>query len=219
MYFQFMIEDESSRVLVELLMNKICKENPHIASDYKSFRGIGGFTPKNTVKETKTGKLLNDLATYMAGFNRSLQGFEAALFIVLDNDDHDPVAFRAELEAIARCREISIDHVFCLVIEEMEAWLLGDENALLQAYPNAKLSALHSYRQDSICGTWETLADVVYKGGRAKFRKDNPSYQSQGAVKASWANNIGQYMDVHKNTSPSFCFFISEIEKRMNVSA
>ena len=219
MHFQFLIEDSSGQVLIELLMQKVQAEHPDVTCNYKSFRGLGGFTKKNTVKETRDGKLLNDLTTFLAGFNRSLVGIDAAVFIVLDNDDRDPAVFRAELEAVARSRTITIDHVFCLAIEEMEAWLLGDEEALLQAYPNAKTTSLRSYEQDSICGTWEVLADVVYQGGCKKLKKENPSYAGIGKVKSEWAKNSGQFMNIHNNQSPSFNDFLGEIERRIPTTA
>lgn len=111
---------------------------PNATYDCKGFRGIGGFTRKNTIKETKTGKLLNDLATYLRGFDRSLQSFPSVIIVVLDSDDHDVQQFRSELEAVAMQNMIKIDHVFCLAVEEIEAWLLGDRHALLSAYPHAK---------------------------------------------------------------------------------
>lgn len=133
MHFQFLIEDQSSAVLMEILMKKIMLSNPNITYDCKSFKGIGGFTKKNTLKETKSGKLLNDLATYLRGFNKSLQHIRAAIIVVLDNDDRDIDAFSSELESVAVYNKITIDHVFCIAVEEVEAWLLGDEKALLAA--------------------------------------------------------------------------------------
>ena len=65
--------------------------------DCKGFRGIGGFTRKNTIKETKTGKLLNDLATYLRGFDRSLQSFPSVIIVVLDSDDHDVLSAFSEI--------------------------------------------------------------------------------------------------------------------------
>lgn len=215
MHFQFLIEDFSGRVLVETLMKKVQAEHPQITCDYKSFSGIGGFTKKPTVKKTKTDKLLNDLATYLSGFNKSLVGIDAAIFVVLDNDDRNTEQFREELEAVAVSNGVVIDHVFCIAVEEMEAWLLGDEIALRQAYPNVKIAILHSYTQDSICGTWELLADAICKGGSAKIKKENPSYLGIGKLKSEWAKNIGEYMDIHKNQSPSFNYFIGEVEKRI----
>lgn len=215
MYFQFLIEDQSSAELIEILMKKIADVYPGITYSCKSFKGIGGFTKKNTVKETKTGKLLNDLATYLRGFNRSLRYIDAAIIVVLDNDDRNTDVFREELEDVAEKNNIDIDHVFCIAVEEVEAWLLGDEEALLKAYPSAKIQVLKSYIQDSICGTWEILADAIYPGGLSKFRKDCTTYIEVGTYKCEWARRIGVYMNFNENKSPSFQFFIGEIYKRL----
>lgn len=221
MYFQFLIEDLSGEILVRQVMKKIKVENPEAEYDCKSFHGIGGFTRRNTVKETKNGKLLDSLATYLAGFDKSLQamGNEAVVFVVVDNDERNTKDFRDELEEVARNKGVTIDHVFCIAIEELEAWLLGDENAVKTAYPHAKTNIIHDYQQDSICGTWEILADAVYRGGRVKLIKESHSYQDIGTVKCEWAKNIGEHLDIHKNQSPSFNYFLSEIERRLLVTA
>ena len=214
MYFFYLIEDQSSEYLIHEIMAKVITKYPKVSYDCKSFKGIGGFTKKNTVKETRDGKLLNDLTTFLRGLNKSLQYSDAAVFVVVDNDDRNTEEFRAELEKVAQENFITIDHVYCIAVEEVEAWLLGDKEALLQAYPNAKLSAFHGYVQDSICNTWETLADVVYRGGYAKMKKECRSYKEIGEVKAEWAQNIGKYMQLDTNKSPSFNYYITELERR-----
>ena len=176
MHFQYLIEDQSSAVLIDEIMIKVIEKHPNITYDCKAFKGIGGFTKKNTVKETKSGKLLNDLATYLRGFNKSLSGIPAVIVVILDNDDNDTDEFRRSLENVANQNMITMDYVFCIAVEEVEAWLLGDESAILTAYPNARMAPLYSYVQDSICGTWEVLADVVYPGGVQKIRKNKFSY-------------------------------------------
>lgn len=216
MYFQFLIEDQSSGALIDILMQKIAAPHKNVQYNIKSFRGIGGFIPKNTVKETKTGKLLNDLATYMRGFNRSLKGIPATIVVVLDNDDRNPLQFEEELKSVAFQNMIDIDHVFCIAIEEVEAWLLGDEQALFLAYPQAKTAVLRSYRQDSICGTWEVLADAVYTGGLEKFKRDCTSFVEVGKHKMEWSTRIGIHMDIHQNKSPSFNHFIHEVTSRIS---
>ncbi len=217
MYYQFLTEDQSGASLIEIIMAKVKQAYyPDISYNIVAFRGLGGFTKKNTVKETKTGKLLNDLATYLRGFNKALSSFPSAIVVVLDNDDNDPVQLKQSLENIANQNMISVDHVFCLAIEEVEAWLLGDEAAIVSAFPNAKLSALHSYKQDSICNTWETLADVVYKGGQQDMKKQ-PFYE-RGKIKDEWAKKIGIHLNLEQNKSPSFKLFLDEIYKRASVA-
>lgn len=46
MHFQFLIEDRSSTELINILMEKLVSENQNVTFNCKSFRGIGGFTPK-----------------------------------------------------------------------------------------------------------------------------------------------------------------------------
>lgn len=215
MHFQYLVEDQSGAALIRILMQKIVELYPNATYDCKGFRGIGGFTRKNTIKETKTGKLLNDLATYLRGFDRSLQSFPSVIIVVLDSDDHDVQQFRSELEAVAMQNMIKIDHVFCLAVGEIEAWLLGDRHALLSAYPHAKMHVLNTYVQDSICGTWEVLADAVYPGGTSKLSREHASFIEIGKLKAEWAQNIGIHMDLKSNESPSFNDFIHEIERRL----
>jgi hypothetical protein len=94
---------------------------------------------------------------------------------------------------------------FCIAIEEGEAWYLGDLAAVREAYPRAKESVLKGYTNDSICGTWEKLADAVFSGGKEKLSKQG--WQAIGLEKTNWANNIAPHMDVDNNLSPSFCYF------------
>ncbi len=211
-----MVEDQSGKELVEQIMKKIAEVNPQVTYFCKGYRGIGGFTKRNTVKETKEGKLLNDLATVLRGLNKSLQGIPAAIVIVLDNDDRDPNVFLMELENVASQNKITMDHVFCIAVEEMEAWLLGDEDAVLNAYPSARVSVLRDYVQDSICGTWEILADAVYPGGLTRFKKECPTYIEAGMQKSEWARKIGACMELDNNQSPSFNYFLSQIRNRLS---
>lgn len=65
MHFQYLVEDQSGAALIRILMQKIVELYPNATYDCKGFRGIGGFTRKNTIKETKTGKLLDHWRTYI----------------------------------------------------------------------------------------------------------------------------------------------------------
>ncbi|MGC9314486.1 MAG: hypothetical protein ACP5G4_02525, partial [bacterium] len=58
---------------------------------------------------------------------------------------------------------------------------------------------------DSICGTWETLADAIYPGGAAKLSEKG--WQTIGKEKASWAKKICPHMVIDNNHSPSFSYF------------
>lgn len=215
MYFYFLIEDQSGETLIHKVMQKMQDKYSDLYYDCKAFKGIGGFTQKNTVKETKNGKLLDSLTTYLRGFNKSLANTDSTVVVVLDNDDRNTEEFTQTLKALVEQNSITIDHIFAIAVEEMESWLLGDFTAILTAYPNAKQNVINSYVQDSICGTWELLADAIYPGGLTKMKKECPTYKEKGLIKSEWASNIGTYMDLNKNQSPSFNYFIKEIERRL----
>lgn len=95
MHFQYLVEDQSGAALIRILMQKIVELYPNATYDCKGFRGIGGFTRKNTIKETKTGKLLNDLATYLRGFDRSLMFYTVTP--EQENKAIDALKFKEEL--------------------------------------------------------------------------------------------------------------------------
>lgn len=217
MHFQFLIEDYSGQVLVEKDMQKLSEE-AKFTYDIKSFKGIGGFKGNCHVKDIKTNKLLTDLPLFLKAFDKSLKGIEACVIVVLDNDTRDTHQFEQELELQAQKAQISIDHVFCIAVEEMEAWLLGDEKALFSAYPLARDSKYREYVQDSICGTWEILADIVYQGGFKKFKKECPTYREVGRYKAEWAERIGDYLDLSNNRSSSFQYFICALRTRVKIA-
>jgi len=74
---------------------------------------------------------------------------------------------------------------FCIAIEEGEAWYLGDLIAVKKAYPQAKDTILNSYVNDSICDTWELLADALFSGGTRKLSQ--LGYHAIGREKITWA--------------------------------
>ena len=125
-----------------------------------------------------------------------------AVVVVLDNDNRDCKIFLKELRAILASCNPAPKTLFRLAIEEMEAWLWGDRLALLTAYPKAKKDTLNRYVQDSICGTWELLADAIYPGGSAAIRK--AGWPLPGQIKHEWAEQVTPHMDVERNASHSF---------------
>ena len=72
---------------------------------------------------------------------------------------------------------------------------------------------MNKYKNDSICDTWELLADAVYTGGRKTLIEKG--WQAVGKQKSIWAKEISPHMDVDNNASPSFNTLCSEL-KRLN---
>ena len=101
--------------------------------------------------------------------------------------------------------------LFRIAIEELEAWFLGDQEAVTRAYPNANIGVLKNYKQDSQCGTWELLMDAISPG----FRNNINGSRSQRILgkKVEFAKKISSHMNVEKNQSPSFKCFCDGIRK------
>lgn len=214
-YIEFLVEDTSGKLLLEKIMEKYILDYENIMYKINGFKGIGRL-PKNfgKISEIKTYSLLNDLPAYLRGFNRSLLSLpcKKAIVVVVDCDDKHFSTFKEELVSMSKKLDLDIDTLFCIAIEEMESWLLGDMNAVLTAYPNAKRGMLLNYEPDSIIGTWEYLADVVYQGGATKLKRNAASYYEIGEQKCKWASNIGTHLDLRNNRSPSFNYFISQLD-------
>ncbi len=207
MHFEILVEDSSGELLLRSLLPKILgvHGSPHTWRTHP-YRGIGRI-PTNLRGKTDPVKriLLDRLPKVLAGYGRSLRGSDAAVIIVVDLDDRDCVEFKHELLQILKQCHAKPRVLFRIAIEAIEAWLLGDRNAILKEFPKAKITVLDSYAQDSICGTWEKLADVIFPGGSAALKAEG--WPTIGEQKCKWATQIGRHLNVRSNLSPSLHVF------------
>ena len=204
MHFEFLVEDASGKILLESIVNTILGA-PHT---YRiiSYKGIGSI-PKGMTGKIDVQKriILDRLPKLLRGYGRSLQHIDAVVVVVVDLDKRDCKKFKQDLlDVLATCNPAPTA-LFRIAIEEMEAWLLGDKNAILASYPRAKQQVLNGYVQDSICGTWELLADAIHKGGANALKKEG--WPAPGQAKCGWAKEIGPRLDVEANLSKSFQVF------------
>ena len=212
MHIEILVEDLSGKKALEVLVPRIIAD--HVTFRIHSYRGVGRI-PRHMKDAAEANKriLLTNLPKLLKGYGRTFQGYppnyRAAVIFVCRLYDRSRIRFLAELNTILNACQVRPETHFCIAIEEGEAWLLGDVGAVKAAYPSADDFVLDSYVNDSICGTWEKLADAVYPGGaKALSRK---GWQAVGAEKARWAEEIPPRMDVENNASPSFCYFRSEL--------
>jgi len=202
MHIEILVEDSSGQTLLETLVPKIlgAQGDPHTWRIH-FYKGIGRI-PKNLNAGGDPAKriLLDQLPKLLRGYGRT-PGIDAVV-VVLDSDRRDCVDFLAELKALAAGCNPAPNTLFRIAVEEMEAWYFGDRQALLTAYPRAKADVLNRYQQDSVCETWERLADAIYPGGSAAIKK--AGWPLPGQVKHEWAEKIGPLLEPDQNTSPSF---------------
>ncbi|WP_445174360.1 hypothetical protein [Microcoleus sp.] len=210
MHFEILVEAISGKTALEIIVPKIISTKQHTFNIHP-YKGIGHI-PKGlkSASEAKKRILLDQLPRLVQGYGKKFSqyppDYPAVLIVICDLDDRCLSAFRRELlDLVNRCNNPKAKTQFCIAIEEGEAWYLGDFAAIKAAYPKAKEAVLNSYTNDSICGTWEKLADAVFSGGAQNLSKQGG--QAIGLEKTNWANNIPPLMDVDNNLSPSFCYF------------
>ncbi|MDP8220977.1 MAG: DUF4276 family protein [Candidatus Stygibacter frigidus] len=214
MHFAIFVEDPSGKVALDNII-------PILLGDYHthkitSFHGLGVIPSNlNKVSDPRRRTLLDNIFGILRAFGKMSSHYEQVVMVICDLDNKCLKEFRNELlDILNKCNQ-KPDTIFCLAIEEGEAWLLGDIEAIRKAYPKVKSNILSNYINDSICGTWETLADAICKGGSQALKKKG--YPAVGKEKSDWAKNITPYMDFHRNKSPSFNYFITKIQEYLSV--
>ncbi len=206
MHFEVLVEDRSGSIALEHVLKKILGANNAVHSwRLHPYRGIGR-VPKDlrSGKDPRKRLLLDRLPRILQGYGRSLGDVgPSAVLVVVDSDARDCRAFKRELLDVLDACNPRPRTLFRIAVEESEAWLLGDRDAVKAAYPGARDSVLDRYVQDSRCGTWEVLADAIHPGGAASLGK----WPASGQAKCEWAEKIAPRMDVDHNRSRSFQVF------------
>jgi len=206
MHFEIFVEDRSGKELLDRVVPTIIGDNTFRVNYYWG-KGSIPMNPK-PVTNIKSQMLLNDLPRTLGAYGKTFAGwgenYAATLVVVCDLDRDCLKELRNNLiELLSSCNPPP-KTVFCIAVQEIEAWLLGDIDAVSAVYPKAKRK-LSSYSDETQNGTWETLADAVYSGG-SKALKDHP-YSYIGIEKSKWAKEIAPRINIETNRSPSFCYF------------
>jgi len=213
MHFEFLIEDQSGAKAMKILAPKFLGGTNTFR--IHSYKGIGhipkGLKPKSDASKRK---LLDQLPRLLRGYGK-IPNY-GTIVVICDLDDKDKTQFLSELRNTLNACDPKPATLFCLAIEEFEAWYLGDLDAIRAAYPTAKHNVLIGYVNDSICGTWELLAEAIYKGGPKKLRKKG--WQTVGEEKSKWAESISPYMDIERNISPSFIYMRTQLQQIISLA-
>ncbi len=212
MHFEVLVEDISGKRMLDQVIPRVIDASHTFR--VLSYKGIGRI-PKGLSSGADAGKriLLDQLPRLLSGYGKAFAGYGpdylAAVIVVCDLDRRSRKSFEQELQAVASSARPCPEHAICLAIEEGEAWYLGDLPAIKQAYPRAKDAVLGDYKNDSICGTWELLADAIYPGGSIALKAKG--WQAVGTEKSKWAETITPQMDLAANKSPSFNQFMTRL--------
>lgn len=206
MLLEVLVEDASGAKLLESVLPPVLGDAALHGYRIFPYKGIGrlpaGLRP---VTDPRKRILLDQLPRLLRGYGKSLAGQDAAVIVLVDKDTRDCGAFKAELTGVHEACDPRPATLFRIAIEEVEAWMLGDRAAIEAAFPRVRRGVLDGYVQDSVCGTWEVLAEAIYPGGAEALRREG--WPRIGEVKFQWAEQIGPQMNVDVNQSKSFQVF------------
>jgi len=211
MHFEVLTEDRSGGVVVETLMKRILATViPEFHISIRPHRGKGDM-PDNLYERPQrlASGLLDLLPAKLRAYDRVYAGTDFVLVVVMDSDNLPPDDVREKLRSQCRKFAPSLPYVIGICVEETEAWLLADEAAILAAYPDADMSVLRDYEQDSVCGTWEVLCNALLRENAPRLIR--VGYPAIGQYKQEWSINISKNMDPGRNISPSFLRFSKEL--------
>ena len=121
-YYEIFTEEQSAQRLFEQLVPRFGISDDHLG--VYSFRG----------KEDLESKLPDRLSGY-AGLIESLddQSLQYVIVVVVDRDDDDCERLKQQLESILANHDLD-EGVVRIVIPELEAWYLGDPEALRSVF-------------------------------------------------------------------------------------
>ncbi|WP_420960287.1 DUF4276 family protein [Brucella sp. IR073] len=211
-HLEVLVEDSSGKASLEFLLPKILPSN--VSFRIISYKGIGTL-PKGLTPNSDPNKriLLDQLPRLISGYGKAFAndapGYRRWVVIICDLDDRDKQAFENEIAQLVIAASPKPPTIICLAIEEGEAWLLGDSDAVLEAYPHVSRADLARYVPDEICGTWEFMADLIEKGGAKGLKK--LGFYEVGQAKHRWATNIAPLIDIQRNKSPSFAQLVKAL--------
>jgi len=154
--------------------------------------------------------LLKKLPSRLRGYAQGWLPDDYRIVVLVDADQDDCRALKRTLEDAASAvglptrsavgaagRFVVLNRI---AIEELEAWFLGDVEAVATAYPGVPLSLGRRRRfrdPDALRDTWEALERVLQDAGH--FRS--------GLRKIEAAGHIAAHMEPSRNRSRSFrCF-------------
>lgn len=215
MHFEVLVEGQSDLTALSILMSKIVGEydNPHTWMIHKH-RGIGRLPDNLTATLNLNDRtLLHNLPSKLRAYGKAM-GDQEVVVLLADLDDRDDcVAFKNELFSAMDSCEKKPHFLVRVAVEEVEAWYLGDQDAIKEAYRDYNQTGLDNYIQDSQCGTWEILAEVIHPGGLSALQSYGKRSVRVLEEKRKWAAAIAPKMNVEQNSSPSFCCFRNGLRK------
>lgn len=190
---EVLLEEPSAKAFLEVVLPEVLA--PGTDLEFRVFQG----------KEDLLRKLPNRPKGY------SYYATPPKILVLVDRDGDDCLDLKRRLEghcaATGLPTKTSVEpgdlFLVCnrIAVEELESWLLGDEDALRTVFPRvAPYAAKATYRDpDAIRGgTWEALERLLQRSG----------YYPSGLEKLACAAAVARHVKPERNRSRSFHVFV-----------
>jgi len=190
MHIEILVEEQSMEEALKILL-------PRILPAETTYRILNFQGKKN---------LLRQLPARLRGYSWITEDYR--IVVLTDEDRQNCLALKQQMEEAAQQAGLStktsagntrFQVLNRIVIEELEAWFLGDVEALRQAYPRLPERLPRKFNNpDAVAGgTWEALERTMQRHG----------YFKGGYLKVEAARAISPHMDPARNRSRSFQVF------------
>lgn len=201
MRIHVLVEGPSEVALLGPWLKRFQPRHTHIVIPHQGKGSLPG-NPSEPPDPKKRG-LLDQLPAKLRAFGAGLDPATDRVLVLVDADDDDCRDLKRRLTMLLESCKPAPVAKFRIAVEETEAFYLGDKPAMQGAFGKLALTPYQSYRQDSVCGTWEVFAKVI----RAT-RED----------KVGWARSMSAtlgttYKGGRANRSPSFRAFCSALQE------
>jgi hypothetical protein len=198
MKIHILVEGRAEEAFLKEWLPRLIPRHPFIIIPHQG-KGRLSNEPKRRPDPKQRG-LLDQLPAKLRAFGKALNPDTDRVVVLVDLDDQNCQDLKKRLKNLQKLCNPTPSVLFRIAIEETEAFFLGDSTAVKKAFPKAKVGKIKSkYVQDSICGTWEFLRDVI---GDPEDSED----------KVAWAQAIGRHLTTawmgrKANKSASFRIF------------
>ncbi len=159
-------------------------------------------------------RLLKALPERLRAYRKRIKnGEDLKIIVLVDQDDDNCETLKHQLETIAReaglftktapTNQGDFHVVTRISVEELEAWFMGDINALKAAFTSLKSANFPAtFTNPDNRGSWERLHRFLKKNG--VYRKSYPKIDA--------ARKIAKHMETGNNRSNSFQSFLQGVE-------
>jgi hypothetical protein len=127
---------------------------------------------------------------------RAWRNPQARFVILQDKDSNDCISVKESLRKICQDARPDLEPLIRIACHELEAWYLGDLDALEAAFPAFKAAAVRNRAKYRNVDSIENAAEEV--------RKLAPEYQ-----KVSGSRKLGAAVSINRNSSHSFRVFVA----------